>query len=98
MASGKEEGKGEGDEEMRQVEGEIGKGKGERKGQGLGEEVKGTEGRFPGREGKGKGGFGEQRWWEDWWAMKEWSGDDLDVSVRTEIRGMNNGTRLRAGS
>ena len=33
------------------------KGKGERKAKRLGEEVKGTEGRFPGREGKGKGGL-----------------------------------------
>ena len=49
------EGKGEEHEEMRQVKGETGKGKGERKGKRLGEEVKGTEGRFPGREGKGKG-------------------------------------------
>ena len=31
------------------------------------------------RDGKGKGGFDEQRWWDDWWAMKELSGDDLEM-------------------
>ena len=64
---------------MKQVKGEIGKGKGERKGKRLGEGSKGTGGRNPGREGEGKGGFEEQRWWEDWWATKEWSGDNLDA-------------------
>ena len=76
------EGKGEGHEEVRQVKGEIGKGKGVRKGKRLGEEAKGIEGRFLGREGKGQGGFDEQRWWDDWWAMKEWSGDDLDLGQK----------------
>ena len=85
--SERREGKGEEHEEMRQVKGEIGKGKGERKGKRLGEELKGTGGRFPGREGKGKGGFEEQRWWDDWWAMKEWSGDNLVVG--------DSGQRLR---
>ena len=75
------EGKGEGYEEVRQAKGDIGKGKRERKGKRLGEEAKGIEGGFPGREGKGKRGFDEQRWWDDWWSIKEWSGDDLDMGA-----------------
>ena len=59
---------------MKQVKGEIGNGKGENMGKRLGEGSKGTGVRNPGREGKGKGGFEEQRWWDDWWTMKEWSG------------------------
>ena len=55
------EGKGEGYEEVRQAKGEMEKGKGKRKGKRLGKEAKGIEGRFPGREGKGKEGFDEQR-------------------------------------
>ena len=48
--SERREGKGEEHEEMKQVKEKIGKGKGERKGNRLGE-----GGRNPGREGKGKG-------------------------------------------
>ena len=59
---------------------EIGKGKGMIKGKSLGSDVRGTRGSSPRHEGKGKGGFDEQRRWDDWWAMKEFGGDDLDVA------------------
>ena len=49
--------------------------------------MRGTSGRSPRHEGKCKGGFDEQRWWDDWWAMKELGGDDLD--------GRDCGQRLR---
>ena len=42
----------------------------------------------PRHEGKGKGGgLDEQRWWDAWWAMKEWSGEDLEIG--------DSGKRLR---
>ena len=66
---------------------EIGSGKEERKGKSLGGELKPAGERFPGREGKGKGCSDEQGWWDDWWAMKELSGDDLDVGdLRQRLR------------
>ena len=49
--SKRREGKGEEREEMKQMEAEIGKGKGERKGKRIGEGLKGAGGRNPGREG-----------------------------------------------
>ena len=58
---------------------EIGKGKGMRKGKSLDSEMRGTGGRPPRHQGKGKGGgLAEQRWWGDWRAMKEGSAEDLE--------------------
>ena len=97
--SERREGKGEEYEGMRQVKGGIGTGKGEKKGKGLGEESRGTSGRSSGCEGKGKGGFEEQRWWDDWWDMKEWSREKLEGGdLRDKKREKAKSMRLRSAS
>ena len=84
---------------MRQVKGRIGTGKGEKKGKRLGEESRGTSGRSPGCEGKGKGGFEEQRWWDEWWEMKEWSRENLEGGdFRDKKREKAKSMRLRSAS
>ena len=71
---------------------ETGKGKGTERGRGMMRKEEGGVGETTRQEGKGRGGTGIQKGWEDWWQDREaewmneeWgelSGDDLDMGEK----------------
>ena len=71
---------------------ETGKGKGMERGRGAMRKEEGGIGEMTRQEGKGRGGTGIQKIWEDWWQdteakwmNEEWgelSGDDLDMGEK----------------